>query len=96
MSKAWRVITDAFVLSMLIQTAQKPGKSGEVALQVRQLQNWANKIVGFRDEWKKEERANKQSGRMAEHSRRCDRTKREMLMTGGHYWLAGPMREIRT
>ena len=24
MSKAWRVITDAFVQSMLIQTAQKP------------------------------------------------------------------------
>ena len=24
MSEAWRVITDAFVLSMLIQTAQKP------------------------------------------------------------------------
>ena len=73
MSKVWRVITDAFVQSMLIQTAQqwkymqhmgktpkffqatvggftKPGKIGEVALQVRQLQNWANKIAGFRDE----------------------------------------------
>ena len=67
--KAWRVITDAIVQSMLIQTAQKPkymqhkgktpkffqttvggftkpGKIGEVALQVRQLQNWGNKIAG--------------------------------------------------
>ena len=65
MSKAWRVITDAFVQSMLIKTAQKPkymqykgkalrffqateggftkpGKIGEVALQVRQLQNWVH------------------------------------------------------
>ena len=111
MSKAWRVIMDAFVQSMLIQTAQipkyvqdkgkttkffqamvggftKPGKIGEVALQVRQLQNWANKIARFRDEWKKEERANQQSGRIAEHSRRCDRTRWEMLVTKGHYWLA--------
>ena len=38
----------------------KPGKIGEVELQVRQLQNWANKIAGFRDDWKKEERANHQ------------------------------------
>ena len=51
----------------------QPGKIGEVALQVRQLQNWANKIAGFRDEWKKEERANQQSGRNAKHSKRCDR-----------------------
>ena len=119
MSKAWRVITDAFVQSMLIQTAQKPkymqhkgktpklfqatvggftkpGKIAEVALQVRQLQHWANKIAGFRNEWKKEERANQQSGRIAEHYRRCDRTRSEMLMTEGHHWLAGPMREIGT
>ena len=38
----------------------KPGKIGGVALQVRQLQNWAKKVAGFRDEWKKEERANHQ------------------------------------
>ena len=43
----------------------KPGKIGEVALQVRQLQNWANKIAGFREEWKKEERANHQGRRIA-------------------------------
>ena len=72
----------------------KPGKIGEVALQVRQLQNCANKITGYRDEWKKEERANQQSGRIAEHSRRCDRNRREMLMTKGYHWLTGPMREI--
>ena len=71
-------------------------KIGEVALQVRQLQNWANKIAGFRDEWKKEERANQQSGRIAEHFRRCDRTRWETLMTRGHCWLAGPMKEIGT
>ena len=65
----------------------KPGKIGEVAHQVRQFQNWANKIAGFRDEWKKEERANQQSGRIAEHSRKCDRTRWEMLMTKGHHWL---------
>ena len=110
MSKAWRVITGAFVQSMLIYTPQKPeyvqykgktpkffqttvggftkpGKIGKVALQVRQLQNWANKIAGCRDEWKKEERANQQSGRIAEHPRRCDRTRWEMLMTRGHHWL---------
>ena len=69
----------------------KPGKIGEVALQVRQRQNWANKIAGFRDERKKEERANQQSGRIAEHSRRCDRTRCEILMTDGHFWLAGPI-----
>ena len=31
----------------------RPGKIGEVALDVRQLQNWANKIAGFKDAWKK-------------------------------------------
>ena len=119
MSKAWRVMTDAFVQSMLVQTAQKPkyvqhkdkspkffqatvggftkpGKIGEVAFQVRQLKNWANKIAGFRDGWKKEDRATQQSGRIVEHSRRCDRTRWEMLMTKGVHWLAGPMREIGT
>ena len=83
MSRAWRVIANTFVSSMLTQTTwkpmymqykgkapkffqatvggfTKPGKIGEVAFQVRQLQNWANKIAGFRDEWKKEERANHQ------------------------------------
>ena len=35
----------------------KPGKIGEVALRVRILQNWANKIAGRKDEWKKEESA---------------------------------------
>ena len=58
----------------------KPGKIGEVALQVRQLQTWANKI--------------QQSGRIAEHSRRCDRTRWEMMMTKRPYWLAGPMRDM--
>ena len=48
------------------------------------------------NEWKKEERANQQSGRIAEHSRRCDRTRWEMLMTRGHCKLVGPMREIGT
>ena len=91
MSKAWRVITDGIVQSMLIHKGQTPkkvqykgktpkffqatvggftktGKIVEVALQARQLQNWANKIAGFRDEWKKEERVNHQSGSIAEHS----------------------------
>ena len=63
---------------------------------MRQLQNWANKIAWFRDEWKKEERVNQQSGRIAEHPRRCDRTRWEMLMTKGHHWLAGPMIETGT
>ena len=109
--KAWRVITDAIVQSMLIQTTQKPKYMQHTAKtpkffkatvgdftnpQVRQLQNWANKIAGFRDEWKKEERANQQSGRIAEHSRRCDRTGWEMLMTKGHHWKAGRKREIGT
>ena len=71
MSNAWRVITDAFAQSMLIQTTQKPkymqhqgktlkffqatvvgftkpGKIGEVALQVRQLLSWANKMMNGR------------------------------------------------
>ena len=74
----------------------KPGKIGEVALQVRQLQNWANKIAGFRDEWKKEERANHQGRRIAVRSRRCDRARRESLMARGHFWLAEPMKEIGT
>ena len=74
----------------------KPGKIGEVALHVRQLQNWANKIAGFRDEWKKEERANHQGGRIAMRSRRCDSARWEALMAKGHHWLAGPMREIGT
>ena len=50
----------------------KPEKIGEVALHVRKLQNWAKRIAGFRDEWKKEERANYPAGRIAVHSRRCD------------------------
>ena len=66
----------------------KPGKIGEVPFQVRQLQNWANKIAGFRVERKKEECANQQSGRIAEQCKRCDRTRWEILMTKGHHWLA--------
>ena len=66
----------------------KPGKIGEVELQVRQPQNRANKIAGFRDEWKKEERANHQGGRIAMRSRRCDRARWETLMAKGHCWLA--------
>ena len=62
----------------------------------RRLQNWANKIAGFRDEWKKEERANHQGGRIAMRSRRCDRTRWEALMAKGHFWLAEPMRERGT
>ena len=33
------------------------GQNSEIHLGHRQLHNWANKIAGFRDEWKKEERA---------------------------------------
>ena len=74
----------------------KPGKISEVALQVRQLQNWANKIAGFRDEWKKEERASHQGRRIAVRSRRCDRIRWGTLMTKGRFWLAEPMKEIGT
>ena len=63
-----------------------PGKTGEVALEVRQLQNWANKMAGFRDEWKKEERANHQGERIAVRSRRCDRARWETLMAKVHCW----------
>ena len=62
----------------------KPGGIGEVALQMRQLQNWANKIAGFRDSTERK------------NCRTLDRTRWEMLMTKGHNWLAGPMREIGT
>ena len=119
MSRAWRVITDTFVSSMLTQATQKPkyvqckgkaskffqstvggitkpGKIGEVALQVRQLQNWANMIAGFRDEWKKEERADHQGGRIAMRSRRCDRARWETLMAKGHFQLAESMNEMGT
>ena len=81
MSKAWQVITDSSEnrnmcnkgkTSKFFQVTAggftKPGKIGEVALQVRQLQKWANKIAGFRDEWRKEERANQQSGRIAQNT----------------------------
>ena len=119
MSRAWRVITDTLVRSMLTQTTRKPkymqykgkapkffqttvggftkpGKIGEVALQVRQLQNWAKKIAGFRDEWKKEERANHQGGRIALRSRRCDRARWETLVAKGHIWLVQSVKEIGT
>ena len=80
------------------------GKIGEVALRVRQLQNWANKIAGFRDEWKKEERANHRAGRdhegdrhaVAPHSRRCDRTRWENLMTKElKFWIHQILEETR-
>ena len=113
MSKAWRVITDAFAQSMLIQTTQKPkymqhqgrtlkffqatvggftkpGKIGEVALQVRQLQSWADKMMNGR----KKSVPIDQGGKIAVRSRRCDRATWETLMTKGHFWLAEPMKEV--
>ena len=115
MSRAWRVITDTFVSSVLTQTTYmqykgkapkffqttvggftKPGKIGEVVVQVRQLQNWASKIAGFRDEWKQEERANHRRRRIAMRSRRCGRARWETLMAKGHFWLAESMKESGT
>ena len=63
---------------------------------MRQLQNWANKIAVFRDEWKKEERANHRAGKIAPHSRRCDRARWENLMAKGKFWMEEPMKEIGT
>ena len=31
-----------------------------------------------------------------QNTRRCDKTRWEMLMTRSHHWLAGPMREMGT
>ena len=72
----------------------KTRKNGVVALHVRPLQNWGSKIAGFRDEWKKEERANHQAGRIAMRSIICDLARWENLMAEGLFWLAEPMKEI--
>ena len=54
------------------QMLTPPNQGSAVAQQVRQLQNWANKVAAFRENWKKEDRANMQAGTLSMRWKRCD------------------------
>ena len=62
----------------------------------RQLQNWASKVAVVRKEWKKEDRANMQSGTLSMPSKRCDQDRWDALMKKSQNWVADHMKETCT